>query len=188
MEPYATTSALPLKNETSCGAKMSNGDCQNDGCDDGHEERRACALLGAADLIDAEVLADERGRRERERLHRQEEKLVNLTVRRPAGHTVCAEVVNIRLYKYVRERGDRHLDGGGMPTRTIFASISLSSFKYLSSTLMQESVRNSVIIVSMAETPCEMMVAYATPLTPMPSDSTKTRSRMMLSTAETTRK
>ena len=25
MEPYATTSALPLKNETSCGAKMSNG-------------------------------------------------------------------------------------------------------------------------------------------------------------------
>ena len=76
----------------------------------------------------------------------------------------------------------------GMPTRTIFASISLSSFKYLSSTLMQESVRNSVIIVSMAETPCEMMVAYATPSTPMPNDSTKTRSRMMLSTAETTRK
>ena len=40
---------------------------------------------------------------------------------------------------------------------------------------MQESVRNSVIIVSMAETPCEMMVAYATPSTPMPSDSTGTK-------------
>lgn len=76
-------------------------DCQNDSCDDGHDKRRACALLGAVDLIDAEVLTDECGRRERERLHRQEEKLVDLTVCRPAGHAICTEVVNIRLYKYV---------------------------------------------------------------------------------------
>ena len=41
-------------------------DCQNDGCDDGHDKRCACALLGAGDLIDAEVLSDECGRRERE--------------------------------------------------------------------------------------------------------------------------
>ena len=80
--------------------------CRNDP----DAKRRAQTHLGALHTVDAEVLPHERGGRKRDGLHRQQDELVNFGIRRPAGHAVRAEMVDVGLHKNIRERGDRHLD------------------------------------------------------------------------------
>ena len=55
----------------------------------------------------------------------------------------------------------------GMPMRTIFPSISQLIFRCHSVSRMQDSLRMSVMRIKTADTPCAMIVAYATPRTPM---------------------
>ena len=56
-------------------------------------------------------MAHERGRCKRDGLHRQQDELVDLVKRRPAGHAVRTEHIDIRLYEHVGKRRDRHLYG-----------------------------------------------------------------------------
>ena len=75
-----------------------------------------------------------------------------------------------------------------MPTRTIFFSMSQWTRSRRSSTRTQLSVRISTASTSTADTAWAMMVAQATPATPMWNRITNSRSSPVFSTADTTRK
>ena len=95
------------------GGKNQHRHHQDQGAANGKEQCAADALSGPLHLVAAQVLAHEGGGRQSNGLHGQEQQLVNLGIRRPAGHTVVTEVIDIGLDKNIGEGGDRHLDGGG---------------------------------------------------------------------------
>jgi len=82
---------------------------------DGHRQPqgRADTLLGPGRIAHAQVLPHEGGVGHGDGLDRQDHQLVHLVVRRPAGHTVRAEVIDIALHEHIGECGDGHLQRGG---------------------------------------------------------------------------
>ena len=67
------------------------------GAANGNQQRDAHTLARALGLPATQILPYECGRRQGDRLHRQEEQLIDLSVRRPAGHAVRPEEIDIRL-------------------------------------------------------------------------------------------
>ena len=74
----------------------------------------------------------------------------------------------------------------GMPTRKIFPKMGISAFSALTLTLTQLFSRSRITSTRTAETAWEMMVARATPSTPILNRSTNTRSSTVLTRAQAT--
>lgn len=90
-------------------------DPDHDGNDSGYDETGADPAAGTFDLSDTEVLTDKGRGGHRDGLQQLDDDRVDLPVGGIAGHTVLAEVIDIRLNENVRERGDGDLDTGGEP-------------------------------------------------------------------------
>lgn len=119
------------------GRQQQDGHQQHGGDGHGQVQRLPHASLGPLHITHAQILAHKGGGRQRQGLHRQDHQLVDLGVGCPAGHAVRAEVVDVALHEHVGNAVMAICSAAGMPTATIFFSISqwMRSFRSDSFTL-----------------------------------------------------
>ena len=101
-----------VKEPGKLGSKQHNKRDYNSRHTERHRERYVRSHFRALHIPCAEALPYERGNTERNRLHRQENKLVYLGIGCPATGAEFTEMNDVGLDKHIGEGGDGHLQGG----------------------------------------------------------------------------